>query len=137
MDRLMTQMTSLKTRLGLTGLNFFVLVLLVPFAFSSQAFAKPSPEREISLQDLGQLPLSANQVLREAPMSPSRGTLTPEEELARFSALAARNDPFGQFGVGVYHEFGLVAPQNLAEAIKLYRKSAEQDFAAAQNRLGE
>ena len=41
-----------------------------------------------------------------------------------------------QYNLGVMYENGRGVPQNDAEAVKWYRKAAEQGLASAQNNLG-
>ena len=56
--------------------------------------------------------------------------------LKEFQALADKNDPRGQYGLGILHDLGEGVPQSSEEAMKWYRLSAEQGYADAQNNLG-
>jgi len=52
------------------------------------------------------------------------------------SASAAENDAKAQFNLGAKYYYGKGVPQDYAEALRLYRKSAEQGLAKAQDALG-
>ena len=56
--------------------------------------------------------------------------------LKEFGALAEKNDPRGQYGLGIMHDLGEGVPQNSELAFKWYKLSAEQGYADAQNNLG-
>jgi uncharacterized protein len=56
--------------------------------------------------------------------------------LQEFQTLADRNDPRGQYGLGIMYDLGEGVSRNFKYAAKLYRLSAEQGYADAQNNLG-
>jgi TPR repeat protein len=45
-------------------------------------------------------------------------------------------EPQSQFNLGVFYEQGQVVPQDFTEAVKWYRRAAEQEIAPAQCNLG-
>jgi TPR repeat protein len=49
---------------------------------------------------------------------------------------AEKNDPMGEFNLGVCYDNGLGVPKDYAEAAKWYRKAAEQNLVGAQYNLG-
>ena len=51
-------------------------------------------------------------------------------------ALAKRGNAYAQFNLGLMYEFGEGVPENYAEAVKWYRKAADQGHAKAQFNLG-
>ena len=58
---------------------------------------------------------------------------SPTQEL---EAKAAKGDPESQFRLGVHHQIGLTGEADLAQAIRWFRKAAEQGYLSAQKRLG-
>ncbi len=50
--------------------------------------------------------------------------------------LAAQGDAHAQFNLGVMYDKGRGVSQDYAEAVKWYRKAAEQGHASAQHNLG-
>jgi TPR repeat protein len=56
--------------------------------------------------------------------------------LREFKLLAERNDPLGQYGLGVMYDIGEGVPQSSSKAAKWYKLAASQGNADAQNNLG-
>ena len=54
-----------------------------------------------------------------------------------FGRLADKGNPTAEYWLGHMTELGLGVPRNPAKAIDLYKKAAQQDFVAAEVRLGE
>ncbi len=50
--------------------------------------------------------------------------------------MAERGDPFGEYMLGYRYETGLNVAQSYSKAAALYRKAADQGYAAAQYSLG-
>ena len=50
--------------------------------------------------------------------------------------LADMGDPGDQFNVGLMYEQGQGVPQSYTEAVKWFRRAAEQDYVKAQHNLG-
>ena len=54
-----------------------------------------------------------------------------------FDALADKNNPIAQYWLAHMTELGLGVPRDLAKAIDLYKKAAEQNVEPTELRLGE
>lgn len=54
----------------------------------------------------------------------------------RFNKLAKRGQPAAQHVVGLMYERGIGVSKNMRKAVAWYQKSAKQDFADAQSKLG-
>ena len=59
-----------------------------------------------------------------------------EKALRKLLPLAESGNAAAQYNIGVMHEWGDGVPQNNAEAIRWYRRSAELSHKDAQNNLG-
>ena len=67
-------------------------------------------------------------------MSPEQ--LQMARELDGAQLLAKEGDVIGHYGLGVFYSYGRGVPQDHAEAVKWFRKAADQGFAPAQYSLG-
>lgn len=69
-------------------------------------------------------------------LSPDKNRYSPEKAFELFSKAAAAGDPEAQFELGKLYERGIGVKQDTAQAITLYKQSAERGFADAINDLG-
>jgi uncharacterized protein len=59
-----------------------------------------------------------------------------EKALKKLIPLAEHGHPVAQYNIGVMHEWGNGVPQDNANALKWYKRSAERSNKDAQNNLG-
>lgn len=59
-----------------------------------------------------------------------------EKALEKLIPLAEHGHPAAQYNIGVMHEWGNGMPQDNANALKWYKRSAERSHKDAQNNLG-
>jgi TPR repeat protein len=76
-------------------------------------------------------------VLLSASSAMAGGCTTPLLDAAACRSLAEQGDAIAQFDLGFLYEQGKGVPQDYAEAVKWYWKSAEQGYYIAQTMLGE
>lgn len=69
-------------------------------------------------------------------LSPKSEVYSPEKAFALFSDAAKAGDAEATFELAKLYERGIGVPQNVAEALRLYQKSADMGFADAINDLG-
>ena len=56
--------------------------------------------------------------------------------VSELQKAAEKGDPESQYNLGVCYEDGDGVPRDAQEAVKWYRKAADQNFALAQNKIG-
>lgn len=56
--------------------------------------------------------------------------------LAQYQLAASQGDARAEYVIGTFHEYGLVVPKEISEALKWYRLAAEHGYAQAQHELG-
>ena len=67
----------------------------------------------------------------------TKGIAPGQNARAKYEEKAAQGDPWAQYNLGEMYYTGQGVEKNLREAVKWFRKAADQEHAEAQNRMGD